>query len=793
MPLYKCLVLVPAIVATVSLSAAVTGSLSGDGHVLTVDVSGEETFDPSLVTFDVTDIVKIGTGALTVFSDLSEWNGRIWISNGTYRATIPSALGDVTTGAGGAVEVSDGATLELSADGSVDSFTMPKKSFVIGGDGVDGRGAVVYNGVSAFTKASLGNDITLRSDALVVSEGDFHVYWNNSPTYIRLCGNILHLKPSASRNFILGYPNTPDPQGGRILVNGESLTFMNPGATLMGDGCVVLTNTATLELSSLYGDFSWAVDLSTGSRLRTKTKIPAGTLNVDVNVFGGLVSLGDPVVPLYYAYDQSGGSVGFKGRISGGGFELSRDARVTEAQFHLFNPQNDFTNGVTAASGINVYLWSNGALPSGGGTLVMNGGSLFLKSIEPYELPSARFDGAGTVVGGVGRWLDSLEKTGQGDLLYKSAVDGPQLLVRSGVVRLDATNRAKIAGLYEGSYAYRKNTRPDYTDFFGGKVFTTNSIAMGPMCSYDGTYALWNVSDIAGADTRAVIAYKGYLWNDADNPATWAFAGSEAACSRLDINGTTVYEQQYNIGGIKYIGHGVATLRPGANEFLYVVYVGGLSGGPNSWFTDGTAAAQGKWKPDFGLSVNRQGIDSLVVDDYEPLMDPGDGSVFTYAPLNSADVVRPGVDVPLNNLNGVLPTFDTLAFSPGAGMDLGGVMRYRVGTLKGLPIISGTEELHIESEWELDVADFHDSAKLVTPGRLSLADGTCVSIRQTRWFFKVATNRKYAIATATGGIAIGDVSVRSDSPDRVFELVVSDGGTVLNLVRRQKGLVVVVK
>ena len=656
-----------------------------------------------------------------------------------------------------------------------------------------GGGAVVYSGSGTFDKASLGNDITIRSDTLVAVEGDFHVYWNNSPTYIRLNGNVLTLKPHASRNFILGYANTPGPQGGRIVVDGNTLSLMNPNAAVVGDGCVVVTNAATLEFSTLRGTFDWMVDVAAGCALRTKAKIDGELVETNVNVFGGAVSLGSPDTPARFAYDSNpGGSVSFRGKVSGGGFSVTRDSRVTNAQFHLFNSGNDFTNGIAAAAGIDVYLWRNGTLPSAGGPLSLAEGGLYLFPADFYQLPSVNFTGETIVHGGIGNWNGLVRKTGDGTLVYNSAVDGTSMSVEGGTLRFCPGNRAKIAGLYEGQYAYRKNTRPDYTDFFKGNNFPTNSIVAGTLCSYDSGYTLWSIPDVAGSDTRSVIAYKGYLWNNSSEPVTWAFAGSEAACVHLEISGTTVYEQTYNSGGTKYIGHGTATLQPGANAFLYVVYVGGLTGGPNSWFSDGTVAAQGKWKANFGLSVNKSGNDSLVVDEYEPLLDPGDGSVYTYALPEDISVVRPGVETPPSNRNGTMPDFPEMAFASGTGIDFGGVPSYRIETLTGLPSVSGLERLTIASEWRIDVAEFGDNARLTTLGAIEMSDGLRMSVTNSHAFKSIAGDLRYPIAQATGGISLGRVTVVPDAENREFELTVSDDRKMLYLVRKPKGIIVVV-
>ena len=774
---------------SVASFAEVAGVLSDDGHVLTVNVSGQETLDASLVSATVTNLVKTGEGSLTVSADISSWTGSITVSEGTYIATSSAALGDVTSGQGGAVVVKDGATLELTGNGPL--FTMPKKSFVIGGTGVSGRGAVVYSGdgEGAFNKVSLGNDITLSTDALVAVEGNFHVYWNNPPTYIRLNGHVLTLKPYTSRSFILGYANTPDPQGGKIVIDGNTLTFMNPNAAVVGEGTVSVKNSAVLDYSSMYGSFDWNVEMDSGCSVRAKAKIASGAVVTNINVVGGSVSLPEDVTTVHFGYDQNpGGSISICGKVSGGGFSLMRDSRVEDAQFHLFNSGNEFADGVSAASGIDVYLWSNGALPPDGGAISMNSGNLFL--IAPwFSLPGAVFSGECSVVGGIGCWNASVEKSGDGVLQYRSAVDGERLDVKGGMVRFDPANRAKIAGLYEGSYAYKKNTRPDYTDFFKGKNFPTNSIAAGTRCSYDSESALWKFLDVAGSDTRAVIAYKGYIWNNSSEPVTWAFAGSDASTVYLEIGGMKVYEQQYNISGIKYIGHGTATLQPGANTFLYVVYAGGLTGTPNSWFSDGSVAAEGNWNKNFGIGVNKSGNDSLLVADYEPLMDPGDGSLFTYALPGQSDIVRPGVETTPSDINGQLPDFDEMSFAAGTGVDFCDTPSYRIDVLEGLPSVLGLDMLTVVEEWRLDVAGFGGGARLTTEGELKLEDGLDFTVSNSHRFGADADDRRYSVANASGGIVLGNVNISSDSTGRKFELSVSDDGKTLYLVRKPNGFV----
>lgn len=794
----KVVTVVLAAMLPLAMFGSTTGVLSGDGKVLTVDVSGSDAFDPSLLSDNlstVTDFVKTGDGTLTVSSDISAYKGRISVSNGTYVAEIPAALGDSSSGTAKAFEVSDGATLELHATDGSNPFTVTKKTFIIGGTGVDDTGCVVHSGLGQFSRGSLGTNIVLRSDALVSVKDNFHVYWNQSKTYIRPNGHVLTLMPYSGRSFILGYPQVVDAQGGGIVVGNDTLTVMNPDASFGADGVVVVTNNAAFELSAMYGQFNSTVKMTASSTLRAKTQITAEGMHTDVNALNGPVELCGRVLPVTMGYNKEVSAISFKGKISDGGFSITRDSRVTDAQFHLFSPENDFMGGVTAAAGIDVYLWADGALPANGGALSLADGCAYLNSFDYYNLPSASFGGSSSVSGGIGKWTGTVEKTGDGTMSYDSSVDGAALSLKGGTVRFNTSNRSKIAGLYEGRYVYKKNTNPDYTHFFSGKYFPTNSIANCTKCSYDLNYALWQVPDVAGSETRAVIVYKGWIWNNSNAPVTWSFAGSEAYMTKLEINGTTVYEQQYNISGTKYIGHGTATLQPGANSFFYGVYMGGLTGGPNSSFSDGSPAAGGKWKANFGLSVNKSGEDTLLVAEYEPLVDPGDGSLYTYALPGDKNIVRPGVDVPPSDLNGTLPSFDAMAFAAGTSIDFDGATGYTMSALSGFPAIANCAALTVTDGWTLDASEMSSdgSVKLTTAGAFELADGVTVSLTNAKQFRKAAVNHRYAIATAADGITIGDVTVISDKEGAEYALSLSDDGKTLYLDSKPAGLMLILR
>lgn len=147
---------------------SVSGELSADGKILTVNVAGGEvkSFDPSTLLADgsvVTNVVKTGAGRLDVPSsvDISSYMGGITVEGGTYRCENPNALGCWNSDDAGVFKVLEDAAVEFSPpEGLV--FKSDKKRFSVSGRGPAGDGAVIYSPASGQTGGTaLGSELYL--------------------------------------------------------------------------------------------------------------------------------------------------------------------------------------------------------------------------------------------------------------------------------------------------------------------------------------------------------------------------------------------------------------------------------------------------------------------------------------------------------------------------------------------------------------------------------------------------------------------------------------------------------
>jgi hypothetical protein len=107
-------------------------------------------------------------------------------------------------------------------------------------------------------------------------------------------------------------------------------------------------------------------------------------------------------------------------------------------------------------------------------------------------------------------------------------------------------------------------------------------------------------------------------------------------------------------------------------------------------------------------------------ENFVKLVDPGDGSLFTWA-IPGDDVFYPGTNE--SRKFDYLPEFDLVKFTGGT-LHLNGVTN-TVSEVEGLPKMAGTGKLIIENKWTIDAADLADKAK---SDGLSLAFGEDVEL-----------------------------------------------------------------
>jgi hypothetical protein len=114
--------------------------------------------------------------------------------------------------------------------------------------------------------------------------------------------------------------------------------------------------------------------------------------------------------------------------------------------------------------------------------------------------------------------------------------------------------------------------------------------------------------------------YTGYVWNNTGADATWTFAKSFDDAIYLVINGDVVLDHIAWAQSVK----ANYTLKPGANAFEVRFGQGGGGVGP-------VANQSGQWwsTTDFGFGYDPLGRDVADTAFYQPMIDPGDGSLFT--------------------------------------------------------------------------------------------------------------------------------------------------------------------
>lgn len=146
---------------------------------------------------------------------------------------------------------------------------------------------------------------------------------------------------------------------------------------------------------------------------------------------------------------------------------------------------------------------------------------------------------------------------------------------------------------------------------------------------------------------NSTYIHTGYLWNREPTNVVWTFGENFDDTALLYIDGVRVL---YDAASATPTYRNY-TLTPGPHAFeLRLAQSTGSVGG--NWVRSDSVR--------IGFGVDRQGRNANVANNYEPLVDPGDGSLFTLTP-DSGDT---------NLLNGV-----TVHLAAGAILDLGGVPR----------------------------------------------------------------------------------------------------------------------
>ena len=299
----------------------------------------------------------------------------------------------------------------------------------------------------------MGDCVLLDGDTLIAMTNNAHFYWNTDKFMkVKLNGHTMRVRTEyTAKNFIVGYPQFDDAQGGEIFLDKITMQFMNGSGKVFlkpfDDGRIVVTNGAGLQFSAIYGQLLWGVDVYTngflqcaGNWVHTNNDGTVNFANVtNRNLWRGPVRMHQDWTDFRIVKgDKDGSTMGFEGPISGGGIHAYKTRKTGSSSIytpylHLYCPTNSFTGGLVADE-INLYLWHDGALPAEGGPLMATNSNVMLMDTV-HSLPGATFSCTGSVNNARGVWNGHVAKTEMGKLIYNSLVGGGTPDVQQGCPR----------------------------------------------------------------------------------------------------------------------------------------------------------------------------------------------------------------------------------------------------------------------------------------------------------------------------------------------------------------------
>lgn len=273
--------------------------------------------------------------------------------------------------------------------------------------------------------------------------------------------------------------------------------------------------------------------------------------------------------------------------------------------------------------------------------------------------------------------------------------------------------------------------------------------------------------------------YAGYIWNPSSSAVTWRLAGYANRLFLLKVNGNNVWSKP----GENQVVFNNVTLYPGANSVDYRLATGG--NGVRNW--NSSQAATANWTAGLPVAYCTTSTTSTDPADFQPLADPGDGSVLRIA--------TEGTDYwdELAAANGKSQTWGGLTAADGETVDVG-QSDVTVGNLDGVPAISSrfslapAEMFTVTGTWTLDADLVAADARLESVPALVFASGSSLAVPGYK---TLADGHEYTIAHSAKGVT-GVPSV--DAKTALFcELRISADGKSLLLKAMQPATVLYVR
>ena len=614
-------------------------------------------------------LVKTGPGTLKSNSLMSSYAGEIVVEEGVLLVDETGALGT----SAGKTTVSNGASIVFKAT-NANNAKFYGETIQIAGDGAEGVGGAFANLGVSLTGQNF-RYITLLDDARIYAYGEMSLYagvleMNGHTLYMAVRNKDATGATSWSYGFTMNRSRVRTPghivlETGRFCISGRTLS----DGTAVWDGDETNTFTiksrAKLNFASSLTKVPWKLIAEDISGLYVNGDVNANALTN--NARGGPVELRGSVSISYR--DSQEGNMVIAGPVTGTG-PLTWDNYTT---LHLYGT-NTFTGGVSC-SGLGkygytpLYLHDGRALPAAGGNLKLVNADLPLVAGNPYSLPRLAIsnDTVRTISGAAGGGtIAGIVKSGTGTLIYnaKTIVTG-RTEVLQGTFRLGSVvePRAQVGGILEGECNFESDSYsyPGANYYWGNlsKTYPAVSTIMDSIhYAYTNAQPLW-------ASQHAMARYEGYIWNDSLTDETWTFMSGCQNRGRMYINDTRLFDQN----SYQRAAFAQATLKPGANHFVYSIFFAPTTtgGGGGSTLTDiidfdgtlRTNAEDLNWVKFKGCAFNRYGKKSYDEADYEKFENLSDGLLMTVT----------------NDLSGLVPHpiggFSNLVVAAGAVFDVG--------------------------------------------------------------------------------------------------------------------------
>lgn len=688
----------------------------------------------SSVTFKANSVFrKRGEGYLMSSLKMGGFTGEIRIEEGAFLICTNNMLGaNLDKNLAPTVVVSNNATFAICGDAT----TVPMKTMTIWnaislqGAGYDGCGAFLWD-MSVPQTYIFNGHWSLQGDTVIRSRraerwdyygrGTLELNGHNL-TYAR------HRDATKPANW--GFCDTrfeiAEGTSSKVCICDENFQVENALASgWNGDSQseLVLSNSTMLtEIKAPLAPWRLHVVGDVGSTVITKKS--------DKNFeWQGPVQLDQQLIldPTDYGI----GSYSLMGVISGDHGIWARNCKVT-----LGNARNDFTGTTGFVNVPGLTLAHNGELPATCAQSAFTNTPVSFSSREHYDLPPVDFHVPAneevSVAGGFGAATSCLRKSGPGALYLETpfSVTNGDVEVLGGTLRL----RNYIAGIIggrrvvdtTGSYQITDGDGAVYTDISGyvrnTRDVITNCVERGPMAATSGTLTHW-FYDYTGLPTIAAMnkysvatIYEGYIWNRSGETEYWTFSGSFGTHTEVRFDD----EELYLFWKYDRNEKQTVTVPPGAHKLRLASY--------NSMNATGAACVNGKsfssgtWTVTVGgvqygggVRFDRKGRGSTDVAKYEPLVDPGDGSLLTISTNG------------LGCTAGEVPAWKSLRVGPSALLDVQG-NSFTLDTLSGSGTITNGNvyfdgAITVTNRFHYTAADAKNAEPLKLHVPLAFAEG----------------------------------------------------------------------